>query len=197
MGSNRLRIAFPDCVGGLSTSITGNIEGALSPNANPPCPNEFGNADGVNGYPSLWYVVIGTGARMFATTCDPATGWDTRLVIYKGNCDDMACVGSNDNGCGYTRSSLSWDSVEGATYHIQVTGWAIVYADWRFKLRVDGTDAPLTQTESEFLHLFSVRAFELCAPLKFFLSCFKFKSVLIHQRADRSRTGCSKDLAAV
>jgi hypothetical protein len=69
--------------------------------------------------------------------------------VYQGDCSSLSCVASSKHGCGSMfGSSLSWDSAEGAIYHIQVTEYD--FGDvGSFTLRVDGTDGNLTQTASE------------------------------------------------
>ena len=89
--------------------------------------------------PGVWFSVVGTGRRMFATTCTRKsqliTTVDTMLKVYSGECGALACVdGNNDNGGQATcefghagHSGVAWNSVAGETYHILATGY---FANW-------------------------------------------------------------------
>jgi hypothetical protein len=75
-----------------------------------------------SGTRQVWYKVIGTGIGIRASTCGVGTTFDTRISIYRGaSCDELECVMSDDNGCGF-QSSAYWFSREGETYYILVTG---------------------------------------------------------------------------
>lgn len=59
---------------------------------------------------------------MRASTCGQETTFDTRISIYRGeDCQELECVISDDNGCGF-QSSAYWFSNKGETYYILVTG---------------------------------------------------------------------------
>ena len=73
--------------------------------------------------PGVWYRVVGTGGGMTADTCDNATTYDSRLSVFVGRCGSLACIGSNDDGCGL-RSSVSWSSQAGVEYKILVYGYS-------------------------------------------------------------------------
>jgi hypothetical protein len=82
----------------LSSAIFGALTaGAVSPTDNPPvCPNEIDRSDCLNGCPSLWYSVIGTGLSMTASSCAPGTfaDFDQRIIVWGGtSCSDKTCVG--------------------------------------------------------------------------------------------------------
>ena len=76
----------------------------------------------------VWVSVIGTGAKMVATTCSPHTGYDTTLELYN-HCPDETSTGeecmkvnSDDPSCGRA-STIEWMSQSGAYYWIFVTGF--------------------------------------------------------------------------
>jgi hypothetical protein len=147
----RLADGLPDCVAGPSTSITGNTSGKPSParRSNPDCPDELGGLVCITGCPSVWHRVVGTGGTMYATTCGPGTVFNARIIVYQGVCSRLSCVAHNDiGGCGSggTGPLLSWPSTAGAVYQIQVTGFGTGDVG-NFTLRVDGTGAPLIQTD--------------------------------------------------
>ena len=59
---------------------------------------------------------------MRASTCGSETDFDTRIAIYRGeDCQQLKCVMSDDNGCGF-QSSAYWYSKDSETYYILVTG---------------------------------------------------------------------------
>jgi len=75
-----------------------------------------------NQAPGVWYKIVGTNSGMRASTCGSETTFDTRISIYKGeSCDELQCIVSDDNGCGF-QSSAYWYASEGETYYILVTG---------------------------------------------------------------------------
>jgi subtilisin-like proprotein convertase family protein len=83
-----------------------------------------------NTAPGVWYSVMGTGNTMTASTCNdgnPDTGsadYDSKLMIWCKGCDELQCVGGNDDGPGCLgfSSSISWCS-EVTEYLILVQGF--------------------------------------------------------------------------
>lgn len=76
--------------------------------------------------PGVWYRVSGNGRRLTASLCNSGTDYDSRLLIFCGDCEqgNLACVAGNDDGggtCG-AASTASWCSQSGQTYSILVTG---------------------------------------------------------------------------
>jgi hypothetical protein len=79
---------------------------------------------------SVWYSVMGTGAKLATTTCFGATQQDTQIAVYAGqDCDNLVCVGGNDDvpgaGCGIKpfASRVVWDSRPGVKYYLLVYGF--------------------------------------------------------------------------
>jgi len=90
---------------------------------------------GAVGSPSLWYNLLGTGNTITVTTCDasPTTGYDTKLSVFCGPCDNLVCIGGNDDGgtpdCQIPagpnwKSRFSWCSAPGQSYYVIVHGFA-------------------------------------------------------------------------
>lgn len=71
--------------------------------------------------PGIWYRVVGTGASLRASTCDPETDFDTLISVYHGACDTLQCVNTDDNSCGL-QASVAWTALESETYYIYVHG---------------------------------------------------------------------------
>lgn len=90
--------------------------------------------------PGVWYTVIGTGNTMTASTCT-GTSYDSKLNVYCGPCNNLACVNGNDDSCGL-QSQLSWCSQTGAVYRILVQGFG--GATGAFELSVSDDGVPCT-----------------------------------------------------
>lgn len=78
--------------------------------------------------PGIWYFVEGDGSLLQASLCGFATGYDTKISIYSGDCsnggtagDNLFCVGGNDDFCGL-QSLVTWQTVAGTKYYILVHG---------------------------------------------------------------------------
>ncbi len=113
-----------DCAGAILVSIpsqtSSNNLGATD-DTSPNCgetPSPIANG--------VWYRVVGTGNRLYASTCNPVTNLDTKIAIYQGPCGSLACRGDDDDdpGCasGATLSTIEWNSSAGVTYYILVAG---------------------------------------------------------------------------
>lgn len=78
------------------------------------------------GEAGVWYTVVGNGRVLTATTCFPATTYDTRINVYCGNCNCLVCVDGNDDAfpacTPADASSVSWCSANGQTYYVFVNG---------------------------------------------------------------------------
>jgi hypothetical protein len=75
----------------------------------------------------VWYTITGTGFNITATTCDPATTYDTRLTVFSGTCASLVCVADDDDDgtcANPTRSTVTFPTAAGATYYILVSGHA-------------------------------------------------------------------------
>ncbi|MDD5089186.1 MAG: choice-of-anchor J domain-containing protein, partial [bacterium] len=77
----------------------------------------------------VWYAVVGDGTTYTASTCNAYTAFDTELQVWEGDCDNLVCVGGNDDD--YTncpdygsRSILSWCALPGVTYYILVGSYS-------------------------------------------------------------------------
>jgi hypothetical protein len=80
--------------------------------------------------------LLGTGNTITVTTCDasPTTGYDTKLSVFCGPCDNLVCVGGNDDGgtpdCQIPagpnwKSRFSWCSAPGQSYYVLVHGFGV------------------------------------------------------------------------
>ncbi len=87
----------------------------------------------------LWYSVTGDGNTLTATTCNPGTDFDTQIQVFCRDCDDLVCVGGNDDqddndpfdpacdstgtGTVHRASTFSWCAEAGQEYFIAVGGF--------------------------------------------------------------------------
>lgn len=75
--------------------------------------------------PGLWYVIEGDNQNVSFSTCDQAT-YDTIISLFEGSCDELNCLGFNDQNyeCGdINTSEISHHLEEGSTYYIYVHGF--------------------------------------------------------------------------
>jgi hypothetical protein len=75
----------------------------------------------------VWYsFVVGAEVDVVVHLCDKAASFfDTKITIFEGACNDLACVGENDDGgdtnfdCGLA-SAYGWLAEAGTTYYVLV-----------------------------------------------------------------------------
>ena len=98
---------------------------------------------GASSAPGVWYSVVGNGGSMSATTCHADTTYDTRLSLFTGGCGALECVTSNDDSCDIsgTRSTVNWESEDGATYLILVHGYNSNSGDFTLVVDQSAPDA--------------------------------------------------------
>jgi hypothetical protein len=59
---------------------------------------------------------------MRADTCSGLTNHDSEIAVYRGDCDSLQCLESNDDSCGQA-SAVTWQTIQGETYLIRVNGY--------------------------------------------------------------------------
>ena len=69
--------------------------------------------------PGVWYSLVGEGALVTVGLCD-GTDFDTRISVFRGSCDDLECVGGNDDFCSL-QSAYEWLAEDGVEYYILVS----------------------------------------------------------------------------
>jgi len=113
-------------------------EGGQVPNVNPDRCNRI-----TNSAPGVWYYVIGTGELMTASLCWEGTTFDTKLTIYRGDCNGaMTCVNANDDAAGTfgtcqvnrQASRVQWPSERGVRYHILIHGFGTRTGDFQLNV---------------------------------------------------------------
>ena len=105
-------------------------------------PLEASTCWGAISSPGVWYRIVGTGGELTVHTCNPVTNFDTIITVFRGDCDNLECVGWDDNdySCEYSHghTSFSWSSVAGVEYSVMVFG----------RLSSDSGDFGLTYSDS-------------------------------------------------
>ena len=74
--------------------------------------------------PGIWYTFSGVSGTVILSTCADH-GYDTKINVYTGQCDDQICVGGNDDGafgC-YPGSEFIFDADDATTYYVLVQGY--------------------------------------------------------------------------
>jgi hypothetical protein len=90
--------------------------------------------------PGVWYALIGTGTEITVTLCsddgdddgdgDPSNGnrtitnYDSYISIFENSCDDLQCIGYNDDVCDLA-SAYSWNTTLNSTYYVYVHGFNV------------------------------------------------------------------------
>lgn len=77
--------------------------------------------------PGVWYRIVGNGDPVTVGLC-AGTDFDTRLSVFRGDCDNLVCIGGNDDFCSL-QSAYEWDSEEGVPYYVLVRTYASLTID--------------------------------------------------------------------
>lgn len=110
-----------DCANATTISPGGGPWTASTVGADPdtvPFCSPVGNSNGGG----LWYKVEGTGQKFWLSTCNDSTNFDTEMRVYKGDCNNLVCVGSSDDVLPDSCSEVAWCTQDGYWYYILVTG---------------------------------------------------------------------------
>ncbi|NEN25082.1 hypothetical protein G3O08_16400 [Cryomorpha ignava] len=97
-------------------TVNGTTLGATSTGA----PTDFCGT--FSGAPGVWYTIVGNGADIDLSLC--GSSYDTQVQVYTGTCDDLICVGGNDDSCGLQSEYTIAASQSGVTYYVYVYGFA-------------------------------------------------------------------------
>jgi Secretion system C-terminal sorting domain len=108
--------ALLDCVSNIT----------LGNNENIPANNASANLAGcgVSNSGSIWYVYTsGYNSEITLSTDHLNTDFDTYIQVFTGSCDDLVCIGYNDDGGAALTSLVSFEATTGQTYFIRVGGF--------------------------------------------------------------------------
>lgn len=73
--------------------------------------------------PGVWYEFNAASEQFVTASTCGGVGGDTKIHVYTGDCNNLVCVASNDDGCGAFSllSSISWNAQTGNNYFIYVS----------------------------------------------------------------------------
>lgn len=93
----------------------------------------------------VWYTVTGTGNTMTATTCGDFFDYDTKLTVWCDECEDLTCIGGNDDSCFSGASGLlstvEWPSTTGVEYKVMVHGFGSATGNFELTITDDSVVA--------------------------------------------------------
>ncbi|OAB80090.1 gliding motility-associated C-terminal domain-containing protein [Cochleicola gelatinilyticus] len=108
-------------------TVTGNTEQSTSTGA------PTATCGTTSGAPGNWYSFTGTGDIIELSMCD--SDYDTKIQVYSGDCDNLVCIGGDDDGCdGSTRSEFTFLSEEATEYFVYAYGWNIASGDYTLSI---------------------------------------------------------------
>jgi hypothetical protein len=94
--------------------------------------------------PGVWYKYEGNGEYISATVTTAGSDYDTKLAVFTGSCGSFTCVGGNDDGGPGFTSQLEFDTEDGESYYIYVTGFSS--ASGLYTLSLECIEAPTPPT---------------------------------------------------
>lgn len=97
--------------------------------------------------PGVWYSFTGLSGTVILSTCADH-GYDTKINVYTGDCDDLVCVAGNDDGPGacYPGSEVVMVADAATTYKVLVQGYNGATGSFSLAL-----DCPACQPPGEVL----------------------------------------------
>lgn len=112
------QVAVPDnddCSGATTALIPSTVSQDASGATNGA---GFAGCDGGDMNDGVWYTFTGTGETIDIMV-NPF-GWDPELGIYSGDCDNLECIASIDDGASGTRELYSLESQAGVVYYVNI-----------------------------------------------------------------------------
>ncbi len=95
----------------------------------------------------IWYQVVGDGTTYTVDTCLAGTNYDTMVNVWCNDCDDLFCVGGNDDAVGAPpecalgtlnrKSRFSWCTTPGQLYTIMVGGFSATFGVSEVRVTTD------------------------------------------------------------
>ena len=93
-----------------------------------------------NTAPGVWYTFEAGPGPASVTTCGAGTNYDTKLSVFTGDCENLVCVGGNDDdfGCAFSFLRSTFDFVAtGGTYYVLVHGFGTATGDFELTLNCE------------------------------------------------------------
>lgn len=131
--------ANDDCANAITIACGATVTGTTAGSTATGQPAACGTYDGAPTAGGVWYTVTGDGGQITASLCGSA--YDTQIGIFTGTCGAFTCVAGNDDSCGL-QSSVSWNSSNGVTYYIYVTGFGTAAGNYTLNVSCAGSPVP-------------------------------------------------------
>jgi len=112
-------------------------------------PNACGTA--LDTAPGVWYTLpIPTDGDYNVSVDTFGSGFDTKLGVFSGNCNELICIGGNDDTGGTAQSKVLFTGSAAQTYYIYVTGFGTSGGDYILNIACEDV---LDITENDFVDI--------------------------------------------
>jgi len=112
-------------------------------------PNACGTA--LDTAPGVWYTLpIPTDGDYNVSVDTFGSGFDTKLGVFSGNCNELICIGGNDDSGGTAQSKVLFTGSAAQTYYIYVTGFGTSGGDYILNIACEDV---LDITENDFVDI--------------------------------------------
>jgi hypothetical protein len=123
----------------------GDTSFATNTNAPSACETDLDTAPGV------WYTLpLPTDGDYNVSVDTFGSGFDTKLGVFSGNCNELVCIGGNDDSSGTAQSKVLFTGDGAQTYYIYVTGFGTSSGDYTLNIACEDV---LDITENDFVDI--------------------------------------------
>jgi hypothetical protein len=123
----------------------GDTSSATNTNAPSACETVLDTAPGV------WYTLpLPTDGDYNVSVDTFGSGFDTKLGVFSGNCNELVCIGGNDDFGGTAQSKVLFTGAAAQTYYIYVTGFGTSSGDYTLNIACEDV---LDITENDFVDI--------------------------------------------
>ncbi len=131
------------CINALDIACGGSMSGDTNNNTDDDLPALCSNGIGfpiTNPGAGAWYTFVGTGENVVISTDNLGTILDTNLQLFSGDCNNLVCEFSDEDGGGNISpssysSKIDFPTTNGVTYYVYVSGFS--GAQGAYELTVD------------------------------------------------------------
>jgi hypothetical protein len=105
------------CEGAITLALDGAATAGDTTASIPEFALEVCGGSGLGSTGGLWFTFNGNGKRLFL---DVDADYDSQLLVYNGSCNNLECIGGNDDADASTsfyRSAVEIDSIDGSIYY--------------------------------------------------------------------------------
>jgi hypothetical protein len=151
------------CSGALAIACGGSVEGDTGDSFFQP--GEHCGAAYISA-PGLWYAFSGDGGTMTLSTCGQAS-FDTRISVYSGTCNTLACVAGGDDapGCESNSTEVTFQTTNGTSYFAFVHAYMAQTGTFTMSLTCNTGCAPVPANDQcSGAALINVAGLGLCSP---------------------------------